>query len=233
MPVEDDLKVIAANANRELDAVHDFFDHSKTVWRSFQILVDEGHTIKSTNLATGNAIDQAGLLGLADHYTRTYLATFTFRHFVSAFEVFLFDFLHRLLLHNPRQFAKSALELEAVLKAANREEIISGVILKKLNELKYDQLREWFVALERAVHLGCPSDDEIAALAEVKAARDILEHNAGVVNETYCRKAGAKARYVAGDHIEINDAYHLGSWQLIKKVVADVTAAAIGKLTGP
>ena len=82
------------------------------------------------------------MLRLAPVYSRVYLAAFTFRQFVSIFEVFLFDLLHRLLLHNPWPFSRSPLEFEAVLRARDREEIISGVILKKLNELKYENLRE-------------------------------------------------------------------------------------------
>ena len=92
MPVTDDLKVIAECADRELDAVHDFFEHSKIVWRSFQILVDEGLKVSEENLATGTRIDQDGLVRLAPRYTHEYLANFTFRQFVSTFEVFFFDF---------------------------------------------------------------------------------------------------------------------------------------------
>ncbi len=105
--------------------------------------------------------------------------------------------------------------------------------MKRLNDLRYENLREWFATLNRAVQLDCPSEDEIDALAEVKAARDILEHNAGVVNDLYLRKAGKKARYTAGEQVEIDDSYHLASWQLIKKVVAEVIAAAIAKLAKP
>ncbi len=181
---------------------------------------------------TGTTIDQDGLLLLVPHYTTEYLATFTFRQFVSTLEVFLFEMLYLLLRHNPRQLARKQLVFEAVLDAANREEIISGVILKHLNELKYETLRAWFDALQRAVRLDCPSDDEIDTLAEIKAARDILEHNAGVVNETYLRKAGGKARYVVGDRLEVDDTYHLASWRLIKKVVGDVSSAAVARLAG-
>jgi hypothetical protein len=109
--------------------------------------------------------------------------------------------------------------LSTVLKAADRDEIVSGVILKQLNELKYEQLREWFAAINRAVTLDCPAEDEIDALAEIKAARDILEHNAGVINEIYHRKAGKRARYEVGHHVEIDGTYHLESWRLMKKVV--------------
>jgi hypothetical protein len=230
MPTADDVRVLAARTNQDLDAVHDFFEHSKLVWKSFGILVQGGHKVVSQNQATGNTIDQDGLVRLGPDYTRRYLAAFTFRQFVSTFEVFLFNLLHRILLHNPWQFAKTQLAFEVVLNAKDREEVISGIILKQLNELRYEQLREWFDALNRALKLGCPSDAEIDALAEVKATRDILEHNAGVVNEVYLRKAGQRARYALGAQIEIEDTYHLESWQRIKKVVGDVSAAATVRL---
>ena len=231
MPVTDDLRAILERTHRDLDAVHDFFEHSKIVWQSFQTLVDEGRCVVVENLATGTRIDQDGLIALAPRYKSDYLATFTFRQFVSTFEDFLFNFLHRILLHNPWQFAKSQMEFEVVLKAGDRDEIISVVILKQLNELRDDNLREWFAALNKAVALGCPNDDEIDSLAEIKAARDILEHNAGVVNDIYRRKAGKKARYATGNPIEIDDTYHLESWRLIKKVVTDITDAAVHRLS--
>ena len=173
MPIPDDLRVIAERANRELDAVHDFFVHSKSVWQSFVIVVGEGHRTVAENLATGTRVDQDELVRLAPQYTWEYLATFTFRQFVSAFEVFLFEFLHRLLQHNPWQFAKRSLDFEAVLEAGSRDEIISDILSKQLNELKYEQLREWFVAINKAVKLECPTESDIDALAEIKAAREI------------------------------------------------------------
>jgi hypothetical protein len=103
MPLIDDLRAVADRADRELDAVHDFFEHSRIVWRSFETLVDRGHRVAAESLATGTRIDQDGLVRLGPQYTRDYLATFTFRHFVSAFEAFLFSFLHRLLLHSIRR----------------------------------------------------------------------------------------------------------------------------------
>jgi hypothetical protein len=231
MAVTADLRAIAERTERELDAVHDFFEHSKIVWLSFKTYVDQGHKISAENPATGTRIDQDGLVRLARQYTREYLAVFTFRQFVSTFEAFLFDFLHRLLLHNPWQFSERQLDFGTVLRAASRDEIVSGVIQRQLNELRYEHLREWFAAVNKAVKLDCPAEDEIDALAEIKAARDILEHNAGVVNEIYRRKAGKKARYEVGDHVELEDAYQLESWRLIKKVVQDVASAAIGRLS--
>ncbi|MGH7173535.1 MAG: hypothetical protein ACRELG_24910 [Gemmataceae bacterium] len=231
MAATDDLRAIAERTERELDAVHDFFEYSKIVWLSFKTHVDQGHKISAENPATGTRIDQDGLVRVAPQYTREYLVTFTFRQFVSTFEAFLFDFLHRLLLHNPWQFSEKQLDFGTVLRAASRDEIVSGAIRRQLNELRYEHLREWFATVNKAVKLDCPAEEEIDALAEIKAARDILEHNAGVANEIYRRKAGKRARYEVGDHVELEDAYHLESWRLIKKVVQDVTSAAIGRLS--
>ena len=224
------FEVLAERTNRELDAVHDFFEHSKFVWDIFQLQVSRGYKAWVQDHATGSAIDQDELLRRAPQYMRRYLAVFTFRQFVSTFEVFLFSFLHRILLHNPWQFAKTRMDFDVILKAKDRDEAISEVILKQLNELRYEKLRDWFDGLNRALQLDCPSDEEINALAEVKATRDILEHNAGVVNDIYLRKAGNKARYIVGEQIEIDDTYHLESWRLIKKVVGDVSGAALVRL---
>ena len=87
--------------------------------------------------------------------------------------------------------------------------------------------------MHKAVKLHCPTEDEIDTLVEIKAARDILEHSAGVVNETYLRKAGSRARYGLGEQIVIDDTYHLDSWKLIKKVVADLVRAATARLGAP
>lgn len=232
MPIDDEFRTIAEQANRDLDAAHDFFEHSQVVWQSFQLLVNSGHTVSSVNSATGTTIDQAGLLRLAPRYTRDYLATFTFRHFVSAFETFFFAFFHRVLRHNPWPFGKTQLDFETVLKARDRDEIIGFVLLKQINELKYEKVRDWFLALNKAIRLDCPTEEEIDFLAEIKTTRDILEHNAGMANEVYVRKSGKKARYIAGEYIEIDDGYLLASWQLIKKLVTDLTSVAIAKL-GP
>ena len=231
MAVTDDIQTIANTTNNELDAVHDYFEHSKIVWRYFQKVMDQGHRLVAVNTATGSKIDQDGLVRLAPQYTREYLAAFTFRQFVSTFELFLFTFLQRLLFHNPWQFATKQLAFEAVLRATNREEVIRDVILKYLNELKYENIREWFEALKRTIKLDCPSVDEIDQLAEVKAARDILEHNAGIVNEIYMRRAGNKSRHAIGDRLKIENNYHLESWHLLKKVAKDISCVAIERLS--
>lgn len=101
MPIADDLRTIADRALRELDAVHDFYVHSLYVWQTFAKVVRSGEAAAVENPVTGSTTDGPALLALAPRYARVYLAAFTFRQFVSAFESFFFEFYHRILRHNP------------------------------------------------------------------------------------------------------------------------------------
>lgn len=100
---------------------------------------------------------------------------------------------------------------------------------KELDNLKYERVAEWFSYLNRLAKLGCPAVDEIEKLAEIKASRDILVHNKGITNATYLSKAGNQARYQEGEKMEIPEQYHRESWEIIRKVIRDVSEAAIKK----
>lgn len=230
MSIREDIRILAARANRAFDEVHDFYVHSEFIWSSFVETVASGKVVQLRNKVTGNTVDQDDLVRLSAEYAAKYLITFTFRQFVSTFEVFLFDFLHRVLMHNPWQFGATQLTFEVVLKARDREEVISGVIARRLNELKYERLSDWFDTLKKALRLDLPGDDEIAVLTEIKAARDLLEHNAGVVNETYLRKVGKRARYELDEEVQLDDDYLHECWLLMKKVVDDVTGGTLTRM---
>ena len=81
------------------------------------------------------------------------------------------------------------------------------------------------------LNLGVPTRDEIEKFAEAKASRDVLVHNRGIANKIYESKAGALARYKAEERIEIPGDYHKDRWQLIRKMVTDISDAAIAKAT--
>ena len=86
------------------------------------------------------------------------------------------------------------------------------------------------IAWNLKAKLGCPKPGEIDRIAEAKASRDVLVHNRGVANISYESKAGNLARYKAGQRIEISEHYHRETWDLIRKVIADVSGAAIAKV---
>jgi hypothetical protein len=55
-------------------------------------------------------------------------------------------------------------------------------------------------------------------------------HNSGIANAAYVCKAGTRARCKEGEKLEISEQYHRASWETIRKVVHDLSNAAIGKV---
>ncbi|MEE8452538.1 MAG: hypothetical protein V3R99_11510, partial [Thermoguttaceae bacterium] len=162
-------------------------------------------------------------------YVADYLVTATFQHFISLFEDFFFDLLRLWLSAYPKSLEKRQVDFKTVLDAGDKHAITRAVVDKELNELKYKKLEDWFEYAEGLVSLGCPTAAEIETLAEIKASRDILVHNKGIANTIYAAKAGKSARYTDGETLEVPENYHRESWEMITKIVRDVSEAAAKK----
>ena len=50
-----------------------------------------------------------------------------------------------------------------------------------------------------------------------------------MTNPIYVAKSGSRARHQDGEKLEIPEQYHRESWEAIKKVVCDLSTAAIAK----
>jgi hypothetical protein len=202
------------------------------VWKLLQKDIEKGRKLSLHNPATGTKVDEAVLHDLAPHYVAEYLRTSTFQHFVSLFEDFVFDLLRLWLTAHPGSLSKKQIEFGMVLQAPDKAAVTFVVVDKELNELKYERVAEWFAYLERLAKLGCPTAAEANRLAEIKASRDILAHNKGIANATYVSKAGKLARCKEGELLEIPEQYLCESWETIRKVVRDVSAAAVKQAKG-
>jgi hypothetical protein len=217
------------DALRSLDESHDYYAHTEAAWRLVQGMVRQGRTFTIRNHVTGKSVGEKEFSGLAQGYVTGYLASATFQHFVSLFELFIFNFLRAWLSEYPRQLAGKKLQFQVVLDATDRNEIISSVVEKELFEVAHGRVADWFEYLDKLVHLGCPTKDQVQRLAEIKASRDVLVHNNGIVNSIYIAKSMGLARFDDGAVLELPERYHRESWQLIKDVVRDIANAAVKK----
>jgi hypothetical protein len=66
----------------------------------------------------------------------------------------------------------------------------------------------------------------------MKAARDCLEHNRGLVGRDYMDKAGDFARFAEGDAVQVDEPYLLGCFVLMRDVVQVMATAAVRRLPG-
>ncbi len=177
-------------------------------------------------------MDAAGLGRLAQKYIAGYLAESVFQIQVALFEDFFFGLLGLWLTAYPDGIpdkGKKAVDLGTILDAPNKPAILQAVVDRELDGLKYKRPAAWFRYLDDRVKLGGPTDEQVERLAEIKASRDILVHNRGVVHEVYLDKAGPRARSGLGDRVEIDEPYLRGVGALIATVVADLSAAAIAR----
>ena len=118
-----------------------------------------------------------------------------------------------------------------MLDSPDKTSIVAHVVNHEVNQILYERPHEWFAYLDAKAKLGRPSAAEIEKIAEVKASRDVLVHNRGMVNKTYESKAGNLARYTAGQRMDIPEPYHRETWELLRRIVTDLADAALAKAT--
>jgi hypothetical protein len=112
-----------------------------------------------------------------------------------------------------------------LLAKGSVEAVVAEAIEERLHKVRYAKPRDWFQYINEIQKLGCPSDEEVARIVEMKATRDVFEHNSGVANKIYLEKAGSKARFKEGEAVDVPDTYLQEGWALLKKVCADLAAA--------
>ncbi|MBX9790072.1 MAG: hypothetical protein K2Y37_14240 [Pirellulales bacterium] len=225
----DDIVDLRERVLTELVEIHDYYNDSKVAWRIIHQLGKAGSSTRYTNLVTGTEMSLTDLAGKGRGYAQRVRAA-TFHQFVAIFENFLLDFLRSWLLAHPHRLGKRMVELDAILNAADKNAVTMLVIDKEIGELLYSRPSAWFKYLGEQVNLGCPTADEIEQFVEMKATRDVLIHNRGVVNLAYVSKTGTRARYGIGQTIDIPERYHREGWELLRKIVADISNAAIDRI---
>jgi hypothetical protein len=225
----DDLRALQGRALTELDAAHDYYVETILAWDLAQEFIATGRTFVARNPATGTETSAPALVGKARAYISGQLAEATFQQFISIFESFFFDMLRLWLRAYPQSLGNKDVKFQAILDAPDKDAVASLVVAEEVVRVMYRRPADWFAYLEDRAKLGCPTAAEIERLAEAKASRDLLVHDRGIANATYESKAGKFARYKAGERIEIPESYHREIWELIRKVVADVSDAAIKK----
>jgi hypothetical protein len=231
MALADDIRVLRDRALADLNAAHDYYTDTEIAWRIVHKAIHAGATFCIQNAVTGTVTTQANLTGKARGYVKEQLAEATFQQFVSIFENYFFDLLRLWLMAYPQNLFGKKVDFKTILDAPDKDAITFLVVNRELNEVLYDRPSGWFAYLEDKAKLGCPTPDEIEKIAEAKASRDVLVHNRGVASKMYESKAGKLARYKDGQRIEIPEHYHRETWERIRKVITDISNAAIAKVS--
>ena len=229
MALRDDIQSLRDRTLTDLIAADDYFTETKIAWHIATKAIQGGASFSIRSMTTGSLITHGDLVSKAISYMDDQLARTSFQEIISLFEHFFFNLLRLWLTAHPQSLVAKQVSFKDILEAPDRDTITLLVVNKELNEVLYKKPTDWFAYLEDRAKLGCPTATEVDQIAEAKASRDILAHNRGVANKTYEAKAGRLARYKDGEKIDIPEDYHRETWRLIRKLVTDLSNAAIAK----
>jgi hypothetical protein len=149
-------------------------------------------------------------------------------YLVQALTIILRWFPHKLKITASGVQGDRKVSLDEILEAPDLNELISGIIERRLTSVFYASPQQYFGYIEQVLAFELPEDIK-TDYAEVKATRDVLVHNSGIVNSLYIRKAGAKARAPKEELIPLDDRYFSESIRCMKRTVARVYSGCLDK----
>jgi len=101
---------------------------------------------------------------------------------------------------------KSGIPLDLFLEHENREDVIGRFVALKCEGLMFGKPSEYLDKAAKVLSIEL-EPETVRAFVEIKASRDIIIHNSGLINKLYVEKAGDKSRGGAGEQLVIDDAY--------------------------
>ncbi|MEW6673941.1 MAG: hypothetical protein AB1427_19785 [Thermodesulfobacteriota bacterium] len=232
IPVNDMLLELRNRTIADIVQLQDFHVFTGYSYDRYAKMVAAGHlTGNVTNLRTSTTLADKEVADILLAYLDDDLPQVVLYQVVAYYETFFFDFLKILLQNNPYALSqKRQLAVQEVLSQSDLQKLILYLIERELHELRYKNVQEWFAYLERVINLKTIGISEINRLSELKATRDIVAHNAGIVNDIYIQKAGSLARARIGEAISVSRPYVYDSADFLKHLVFELTNDAYARL---
>lgn len=150
-------------------------------------------------------------------------------YIVAQVEAFLNDVIYLVLSFDNRRIKQSvtgldtikSIDVAEVVDSKSKGDIIEKIIEKRLISLFYAKPAVQFDYIQQVIGVDI-QDDKKNAWIELKATRDIIVHNSGIINGVYIQKCGGLSRGRIGEHIEINEAYYEQALTLSKSLIGRV-----------
>lgn len=144
---------------------------------------------------------------------------------ISQFESMLFEVLRLVIYAYPQKLtiniqgiqAERNVPIEVLLQSDTLENALAEVIRRRINAVSYAAPKAYLEYLNSVAGITI-SDPAFLDYIEIKAARDVIIHNAGVVNDVYLQKAGNNSRGLINDKLEIDFDYFNHCIATLKRV---------------
>ncbi len=248
MPLPDDIRSLADRILGRLDEAREFYVHSRQAWRLLLQLARKGRPVGIVDLTTKRHLPAEDLETRVQKYWGVQL-TATFRDLSSLLEDWILGLIRLWLIAYPEDMDLNfdpvtgqrrgkkqdevQIPLSRLLHLRDGSAILAGLIERTVRDLTYERPEKWFRYIDSRISLGCPDATQRARLYEMKAARDCLEHNRGVISRDYLNKSGTAARHAEGDLVQIDEPYLMECFTLLRDVTVAMAGAAAGIASGP
>lgn len=154
---------------------------------------------------------------------------------VAIAEDYIADVIFAILMAYPKKILISAkgnegeraVDLKALIEKNDLEEILSDQATSRLNEVMYASPTQYGAYFQKVT--GFSLGDQLSEYVELKATRDLLVHNDGIVNDIYREKAGTLARGNIGTRINVDAEYFEKSVRLLKNISSAIYRGLLDK----
>ncbi|BCL33896.1 hypothetical protein NSMS1_03430 [Nostoc sp. MS1] len=136
------------------------------------------------------------------------LVGMAFIYLVALFDAFLTDAFAAVLIERPEALkSKKQLTYDKILELQQKGELVEFMARREINELSYKSMADQSDYYKAKFNINlADSGVYLAALIEIRARRNLLVHNNGVVNDIYI-EAVKQTKYNLGDRVEITFDY--------------------------
>jgi len=144
---------------------------------------------------------------------------------IAQFESFLGKVLGEILTEYPRKLTTSVsgvppvkdIPINILLDSDTVQEAIQWAIDKAVSNLFYAQPKAYMEYLNEVAEI-VTQDKAFKDYFELKATRDLIVHNSGVINDVYLGKAGDKARGELGETVRVDAKYFNHALATLKRL---------------
>lgn len=120
------------------------------------------------------------------------LMSMAFIYLIALFDSFLTDVFAAVLIERPETLkSKKQLTYDRILELHQKGELVEFMARREINELSYKSMADQFDYYKAKFNIDlADSNVELAALVEIRARRNLLVHNNGVVDDIYRSNQG-------------------------------------------
>jgi hypothetical protein len=145
---------------------------------------------------------------------------------VSKFESYIFQTLKEVIEVYPDKLSINIqgisplknVPIEVVMNSESHTDIINYLIREKLTAISYAKPIEYLKFIEQALSVKLENNQCFSDYIEMKATRDLIVHNSGIINDVYINKVGGQKRGELGQQINVNREYFDNSIGTMKRI---------------